>query len=88
MLSVLKDIDQPAYDGLANKFRQYAACVGIVDTSYFRRRRASLADADDVIQRGGNRLLGDQLRRQMYVGSRDGDLVEDLADDEIFSFFS
>lgn len=39
MLSVLKDIDRPAYDTLATKFRQYAACVGIVDTSYFRRRR-------------------------------------------------
>jgi hypothetical protein len=41
VLSVLKDIDRPSYDVLATKFRQYAACVGIVDTGYFRRRRGS-----------------------------------------------
>ena len=41
VLSVLKDIDRPSYDVLASRFRQYAACVGIVDTGFFRRRRAS-----------------------------------------------
>ena len=39
MLEVLRYIDRPAFDVLASKFRQYASCVGVVDTGYFRRRR-------------------------------------------------
>ena len=39
VLEVLKYIDRPAFDVLAAKFREYASCVGVVDTGYFRRRR-------------------------------------------------
>jgi len=39
VLEVLKFIDRSAFDNLATKFRQYASCVGVVDTGYFRRRR-------------------------------------------------
>jgi len=39
VLEVLKYIDRQAFDNLATKFRQYASCVGVVDTGYFRRRR-------------------------------------------------
>lgn len=50
VLSVLKDIDRPSYDVLATKFRQYAACVGIVDTGYFRRRRGERrSNVDDEL---------------------------------------
>jgi len=51
VLEVLKYIDRPAFDVLAAKFREYAACVGVVDTGYFRRRRDcrgdSASDDDD-----------------------------------------
>ena len=39
VLEVLKYIDRPAFHILATRFRRYAACVGVVDTGYFRRRR-------------------------------------------------
>ena len=39
VLEVLRYIDRPAFDVLAAKFREYASCVGVVDTGYFRRRR-------------------------------------------------
>ena len=38
MLSTLKDLDSPAYSSLAQKFKHYASCVGLVDTGYFRKR--------------------------------------------------
>ena len=84
VLSVLKDIDRPAYDGLAAKFRHYAACVGVVDTSYFRRRRAAAAAKnrrgfDQSEDEWGHVLTSDWLR-----GSRD--YMSDLADGELSVF--
>ena len=38
VLTLLRDIDGGAYDSLSQKFRLYAACVGLVDTGYFRKR--------------------------------------------------
>ncbi|ELT98797.1 hypothetical protein CAPTEDRAFT_191853 [Capitella teleta] len=38
VLEVLRRIDPPAFKELAQKFRQYAACVALVDTGYFRKR--------------------------------------------------
>lgn len=46
VLSVLKEIDRPAFDVLASKFRQYASCVGLLDTGYFRKR-TSTAQRDE-----------------------------------------
>lgn len=46
----MKGIDLPAYSSLAKEFKYYAACVGLVDTGYFRKR--SDPDAgDDTIYR-------------------------------------
>ena len=38
VLTLLRGIDKPAYSSLAKEFRYYAACVGLVDTGYFRKR--------------------------------------------------
>ena len=38
VLSLLKEIDNPAYENLSKQFRTYAACVGLVDTGYFKKR--------------------------------------------------
>ncbi|ELT98795.1 hypothetical protein CAPTEDRAFT_191851 [Capitella teleta] len=38
VLEVLRKIDPPAFRTLAQKFRMYAACVGLVDTGYFKKR--------------------------------------------------
>jgi hypothetical protein len=38
VLTILRDIDSPAYKTLSQKFRHYASCVGLVDTGYFRKR--------------------------------------------------
>ena len=57
VLEVLKYIDRPAFDVLASKFRQYASCVGVVDTGYFRRRRDSdcqqLSMDDQLVEEDG-----------------------------------
>lgn len=44
---VLRDIDGPAYETLARRFRMYAACVGLVDTGYFRKR-SPLSDNSEM----------------------------------------
>ena len=41
VLNLLRTIDSPAYESLAGSFRVYAACVGLVDTGYFRKRGGS-----------------------------------------------
>ena len=39
---LLRDIDTAAYESLSSQFRQYAACVGLLDTGYFRKRSSPL----------------------------------------------
>ncbi|KAI0229470.1 hypothetical protein LSAT2_020103, partial [Lamellibrachia satsuma] len=38
VLLLLRDINTAAYESLSSQFRQYAACVGLLDTGYFRKR--------------------------------------------------
>jgi len=59
VLEVLKYIDREAFDNLAAKFRQYASCVGVVDTGYFRRRRTSTcsSSSDDQPSNDEQRLM-------------------------------
>ena len=58
MLEVLKYIDRPAFDVLASKFRQYASCVGVVDTGYFRRRRSDCQPStNEQLDGGAEQLL-------------------------------
>lgn len=49
VLEVLRYIDRPAFDLLAAKFREYASCVGVVDTGYFRRRRDYQFSTDEQL---------------------------------------
>ena len=44
MLTLLRGIDSSAYNNLAREFRVYAACVGLVDTGYFRKRSRAMAN--------------------------------------------
>ena len=57
MLEVLRYIDRPAFDVLAAKFRDYASCVGVVDTGYFRRRRDCQFSRDERLDEDAERLL-------------------------------
>ena len=53
VLEVLKYMDRPRFDLLAAKFRQYASCVGVVDTGYFRRRRDCQPPTNEQLDAAG-----------------------------------
>ena len=49
-MGALKDLDSPAYSSLAQKFKHYASCVGLVDTGYFRKRSKKEMSFSNSIQ--------------------------------------
>ena len=42
VLQLLRNIDTEAFETLSEQFRLYAACVGLLDTGYFRKRTSQL----------------------------------------------
>lgn len=77
VLSVLKEIDRPAFDVLASKFRQYASCVGLLDTGYFRKRTPTALREDRS-----------KLRAYSPTDEGDDDSTISFRDDEMVNHFA
>lgn len=69
VLTLLRDIDGGAYDTLSQKFRLYAACVGLVDTGYFRKRSGATLPMVNVHSKSAKgRSLHSSIRESIVPG--------------------
>lgn len=72
VLQVLSNIDPPAFQQLAQKFRLYAACVGLVDTGYFRKRSENMETDLNADETDLSKLFLPQERPSVDIeGSKD-----------------
>ncbi len=68
VLQLLRNIDTEAYEIFSEQLRLYAACVGLLDTGYFRKRTSQLHIRSPAPKRRTYEKRGSRAAR--YLESR------------------